>query len=319
MIRSPAPTNAPAANAPTHETTMRSDPALPSLLALRAFEAVGRSLSFRKAGDDLLISQSAVSHHIARLEQDLGAALFVRHARGVAFTPAGEQYYRHVRDAFAALTGATAEIRRRPSDTRTLRLSVLPSFARFWLLPRLAEWATYAPDIQLDIDATLSVADIAAGDADVALRYGDGPWPGVHATLLFQEHLTPMASPALLAASPPVRTPADLMQQTLLTNMRQSDWQVWARAQAIDLTAARWLQLTDYALVLQAAQDGLGVAMGRLETVAALPNPSGLTPVLPALAPVPGAGYWMVTARRAPSPALDRFLRWCSTLRPADP
>ena len=294
---------------------MRHSPTLPPLPALRAFEAVGRTLSFRRAGEDLLISQSAVSHHIARLEADLGLPLFLRHARGVSFTPDGERYYHAVRAAFAGLAAATAALR--PAAVRPLRLSVLPSFAQIWLVPRLPDWTRRAPGIQLEINSTLAVADVAAGDADIAIRYGDGPWPGSTARLLLRERLAPVISPALAARGPALRTPQDLLRHTLLTNMRPSDWQAWAGACGLDLSGARWLQLTDYTLVMQAAQDGLGVAMGRQALLSALLAAGALRPALPETPAVAGAGYWLVTARSgSPHPARSRFLRWISSQPP---
>ncbi|GAB3116921.1 LysR substrate-binding domain-containing protein [Novispirillum itersonii] len=290
---------------------MRSSPTLPPLPALRAFEAVGRALSFRKAGEDLLISQSAVSHHIARLEADLGVTLFIRHARGVTFTPDGERYFQAVTAAFSGLAAATAALR--PAAARPLRLSVLPAFARIWLVPRLADWTRRAPETGLDINSTLAVADVAGGEADIAIRYGSGPWPGVSARLLLPERLAPVISPTLAARGPVLTAPADLLRHTLLTNLRPSDWQSWAASTGLDLSTARWLQLTDYTLVMQAAQDGLGVAMGRLELLSAPLATGALRPALPDLPTVPGAGYWLVTARGGtPHPARARFLRWIS-------
>lgn len=296
---------------------MRPSPTLPPLPALRAFEAVGRTLSFRKAGEDLLISQSAVSHHIARLEADLGVALFLRHARGVTFTPEGQRYYQAVAAAFSGLAAATAALR--PAAARPLRLSVLPAFARIWLVPRLADWTRRAPDIRLEINSTLAVADVAGGEADIAIRYGGGDWPGVAARLLLPEQLAPVISPALAARGPALHTPADLLRYTLLTNLRPTDWQAWAAVAGLDLSGANWLQLTDYTLVMQAAQDGLGVAMGRLTMLSAPLAAGALRPALPETAPgpVPGAGYWLVTARGGtPHPGRGRFLRWISSQPP---
>ena len=153
--------------------------ALPSLLALRAFEAAARLLSFSLAAQELCITQSAVSHHIRRLETELGSALFERRVRAVALTASGGAYYQQVRAAFELLREGTAAIRAQPVRD-ALHLSLLPAFAAHWLAPRLQ--------------------DFAGGQADAAIRYGRGGWPGVDARRFLLERL------AVVCAASPARS-----------------------------------------------------------------------------------------------------------------
>ncbi len=151
---------------------MRSSEKLPPLAALRAFEAAGRLMSFRKAGEELLITQSSVSHHIAALESSLGTRLFLRKARGVVLTAKGERYYESICRAFAIITQGAIEMR----SQDCLRVSMLPSFAANWLVPRLPRFWKKYPNCRIEIDPTLRLADLHT-EADIAIRYGNGRWP----------------------------------------------------------------------------------------------------------------------------------------------
>ena len=202
---------------------MRSSTTLPPLQALRAFEAVARLMSFRRAGEELLITQSAVSHHIRQLEEFLGLPLFVRKARSIALTPEGEDYRARTTDAFRLIAAATADLRGR-SRRNVVRISLLPSFAANWLVSRLHGFQSLHPDIGLELDPTLRSADIAAGEADIAIRYGDGNWPGVDVRLLMAEQLSPVISPALLQSDKTIETPQDLLRHTLLFARKPVDW-----------------------------------------------------------------------------------------------
>jgi LysR family glycine cleavage system transcriptional activator len=292
------------------EEWVRTSTSLPPLQALRAFDAVARLLSFRRAGEELLITQSAVSHHIARLERELGAKLFDRSGRGITLTPVGALYAERIRDAFATIAEGTAELRSHLSRQR-VRLSVLPSFAANWLLPRLARFADEHPDIDLELEPTLKLVDISAGEADLAVRYGKGDWSGVTARLLLLERLTPVASPALLQGGPPIRTPADLIGHRLLLSARPLDWEAYAQEVGINLRSARTLQLTDYNIVIQAALDGQGVAIGRLMLLADRLRSGALVTLCPGSVTSPLASHWLLEPRgRQPSAASNEVARW---------
>ena len=289
---------------------MRSSATLPPLHALRAFEAVARCLSFRRAGEELLITQSAVSHHIRALEDDLGAKLFVRKARGVELTPEGERYFETVRRAFGLIASGTSDLRGRTGKAR-VRVSLLPSFAANWLVPRLARFTAAHPDIDLVLDPTLQLADLNAGDADLAIRYGDGRWDGVDSRLLMAERLTPVASPALLAKGPKIKAPADVLKYPLLVALHPYEWEAWAEAVGLDLAGVPMIKLTDFNIIVQAAIEGQGIAIARLLLIADRLRSGALVQPCPQIVSSPRVGHWLVTAKRASlTAAARRFVDW---------
>lgn len=289
---------------------MRSSPSLPPLHALRAFEAVGRLGSFRRAGEELLITQSAVSHHIKKLEEELGARLFLRKSKSIELTNEGAAFLAQVRKGFDLIGEGASTIRRRGREA-PLRVSLLPSFAANWLAPRLGDFRAKHPDIELALDPSLALANLDRGDADLAIRYGAGDWADAQADLLFAEQLTPVVSPALMAAGPPIRSPEDILRHPLLTILRPTDWSVWAAHVGLDLAGARMIQLTDYNIAVQAAADGQGVAMGRLHLLKARLRDGALVSPCAEVVSSPKVGHWLLSPRnRPPTPAATAFCGW---------
>jgi LysR family glycine cleavage system transcriptional activator len=288
---------------------MKTLPGLPPLPALRVFECVGRLQSFRAAGEELCISQSAVSYHIKQLEQELGVQLFLRQPRGISFTEPGQRYHELVGRAFRLLHEGTAALRA-PAAPARLKVSVLPSFAAGWLVQRLDGFRALHPALEVVLDPGLGLADLERGDADLAVRYGRGDWSDVQCELLLPERLLPVASPALLRHGPAVRVPGDLLGHTLLQVSRPYEWSLWADAMGVDLAGARMLQLTDYNIVLQAAVDGLGVAMGREFLVRGRVDAGMLAPACGAAVAVPLLGYWVCLPRSGVKPQARAFADW---------
>jgi LysR family transcriptional regulator, glycine cleavage system transcriptional activator len=280
------------------------------LQALRAFESVARLLSFRRAGEELLISQSAVSHHIGELEKNLGRKLFIRKPRGIELTLEGERYFETVHRAFGLIASGTIDLRGQTTKAR-VRVSLLPSFAANWLVPRLSRFAESHPDIDLVLDPTLRLANLAAGEADVAIRYGDGLWDDGKSHLLMTERLTPIVSPALLQRGAVLSEPKDILNHTLLMALRPYEWDVWAEANGLDLTGARKIQLSDYNIILQAVLDGQGVAIGRMLLIGdRLRNGTLALPLL-SIVTSPRVGHWLVKPKRARlTPATAAFSDW---------
>src|SRR5260221_10034307 len=171
-------------------------PRLPSLTALRAFEAAGRHLSLTAAAAELHVTTSAISHQIRLLEQDLGQGLFVRTGGGLALTPVGADLLGGLSDGFARIVQAVAALhRRRPGAAITV--SMLSTFAMRWLIPRLSGFAERHPAIDVRIAPSVRPADLERDDIDCAIRFGDGAWPGLSVDRLFAERLTPVCSPRL--------------------------------------------------------------------------------------------------------------------------
>jgi LysR family glycine cleavage system transcriptional activator len=288
---------------------MRTPKNLPPLPALRVFECVGRVQSFRKASEELCISQSAVSYHIKTLEDDLGLKMFERHARGISFTPDGATYFGVIRQAFGLVEDSTLALRG-SAEPSTVKVSVLPSFAAGWLVQRLARFAAECPHIRVMLDPGLALADLDQGEADVAIRYGRGDWAGVQSELLFTEHLSPVASPELLRRGPAIERPQDVLNHPLLFVSRPYDWELWAEACGVDLSQARCLHLTEYNIVLQAATDGLGVAMGRKFLIAGrLKSGTLVKPLAQDVTPT-SLGYWVCLAQQRRSREAQAFAGW---------
>ena len=292
---------------------MRASPALPPLHALRAFEAVGRLLSFRRAGEELLISQSAVSHHIRQLETYLKIRLFHRQSRSISLTPEGASYLADITTAFDLIGDSTRALHGRGTRTR-VRVSLLPSFAANWLVPRLKRFHLQHPDIDIDLEPTLDLADLDKGEVDLAIRYGDGRWPRCRPSLLMAERLTPVVSPTLLPADQGDWQVSDLYDQTLLFSRNPAEWTIWSLAAGFDATRAPSIQLTDYNIVLQAAMDGQGVAMGRWLLVEDRLRAGTLIAPFSEVIQSDHAAHWLVTSQtRSTSPASETFITWLRT------
>src|SRR3979490_690540 len=187
---------------------------LPSLNGLRAFEAAARHLSFTVAASELNVTQTAISHQIRRLEQELGIRLFVRQNRALALTPEARDYLPGVRAAFNDLRLATDRLLRRGND-HVLTVSTLASLAAKWLMPPPSAFHDAQPGIDGRITTSTGLVDFRSGDVDAAIRYGRGNWPGVRADWLMANQLFPVCSPALLARDKPLRRPEDLADHVL--------------------------------------------------------------------------------------------------------
>ncbi len=262
---------------------------LPSLSALRAFEAAGRLASFTKAAAELHVTQAAVSHQVRTLEEQLGLSLFQRTTRRLDLTPAGQRLLAAATAAFDGLSRAVDELGR---GERLLTVTTSSSFGARWLAPRLGRFAAQHPDIDLMIRHTASVLDLARDGIDVALRWGRGGWPRVEASLLAAAQLTPVASPALAAR---LKLPADLAQVPLLHDENPEEWREWFLVAGLDpAPARRGTTFDDSNAMIQAALAGQGVALASRAMVTSDVAAGQL--VMPfELSLEQGYGYWFVT------------------------
>src|ERR1700760_2842633 len=188
---------------------------LPSLNGLRAFEAAARHLSFTQAASELNVTQTAISHQIRRLEEELGIRLFIRKNRALALTPKARDYLPGVRAAFNDLRLATDRLLRKDDD-HVLTVSTLASLAAKWLLPRLTSFQQAHPGIDVRITTSTALVDFKSGDVDARIRYGRGHWRGLRADWLMADEMFPVCSPSLLAGNKPLKCPQDLAHHTLL-------------------------------------------------------------------------------------------------------
>jgi LysR family transcriptional regulator, glycine cleavage system transcriptional activator len=231
---------------------------LPSLPALRVFEAAARRLSFSKAAEELHITQAAVSHQVRALETQLGVKLFVRSTRRLALTGAGRRLLPAASEAFEMLGRAVADIRR---GEQLLSITTTPSFGTRWLAPRLGRFMERFPGIELAIRHTRAVLDLKRDGLDLAIRWGKGDWPGVTAELLGPSALVVVAAPAYvdrlgLAAL------ADVARATLLHDETREDWTEWLLVARLDpALARRGVVFDDENAMIQAALDGQGLAL----------------------------------------------------------
>ena len=286
---------------------------LPSLNGLRAFEAAARHLSFTVAASELNVTQTAISHQIRRLEQELGIRLFVRRNRALALTPEARDYLPGVRTAFNDLRLATDRLLRRDND-HVLTVSTLASLAAKWLLPRLSAFQEAHPGIDVRITTSTSLVEFKNDDVDAAIRYGRGQWPGLRADWLMADRLSPVCSPALLTGNRPLRCPEDLADHVLLhtSGGTSDDWRLWLTAAGMPAQLSKHPGLTfDLTfMTVQAAIDGIGVAIGRTSYVEADIAKGRL--VVPFKITLPAdAGFYLVSPEaRADSPKLSAFRQW---------
>lgn len=237
---------------------------LPPLNALRAFEAAARCGNFTRAAQELFVTQGAVSRHIATLEGWLGVQLFERGRHGISLTPAGQRYFTSMRVALDQIELGTRQLQQESPDEWLLRVKVPPTFAIRWLIPRLARFHALHPRIDVQITTSHRPADFERDEIDVSIHSQPSPPVGPGYRLLFRETLLPVCAPALLHADAPLKNPADLAQQALLSSLnRPHDWLAWLTAAGIpDMDTRRGLKFENAAMAYQAAAEGLGVMVG---------------------------------------------------------
>lgn len=243
---------------------------LPPLNALKTFEAAARNLNFSRAADELNVTPSAVSHQIKDLEARLGVALFNRLHRGLALTAAGELLLPGVRAGLAALVQAVDGLETQ-YRSNALTVSVPPSVAMKWLVPRLSAFKESHPEVDVRLSSDVTLPDFAREDVDIAVHYGQGDHPGLVSEQLASNSLAPMCSPLLLRGDHPLERPSDLRHFTLLHDTGPSeaddasyDWQSWLRDHSVaDVDASLGLRFGASADVLNAAVAGAGVAIGK--------------------------------------------------------
>lgn len=239
---------------------------LPPLNSLRAFEAAGRHLSFTKAALELHVTPAAISHQIKALEEQCGALLFRRLTRSLVLTEAGAAALPALSEGFDRLAEGAARLVL-PRDSRFLTVSAAPSFCARWLMPRLDRFSAAEPEIDIRIDATDKLTDFELDGVDIALRYGQGDYPGLVSERIMGEVVFPVCGPAVLERRP-LRTPADLAHHTLLhvywkmADDKAPSWRMWLKAAGIEgVDAERGPRFNVDSLVVQAAVEGLGVAL----------------------------------------------------------
>ena len=270
---------------------------------LLVFEAAARAGSFTRAAQEMNVQQPAVSAAIKQLEDALGVTLFQRAHRSVTLTPAGERLFTDVSGAFERiLDSARALSARRGNDRVTLSAST--AFAHYWMVPRLAAFHTAHPQIDLRLQTSDREPDIDAEGISLAIRRGNGKWPGCDSHLIAPEIIAPIASPRVMAAAVNLRSIGNLGNQPLIHLEEpvrdRPTWSDFFRQWKVPYAEPRTgLRLNDYALVLQATMAGEGFALGWQHTTSFLTR-QGLLAERAAWSWATGAGFYLVWSTQAP-------------------
>jgi len=287
----------------------------PPLNALRAFESAGRHLSFTKAAAELNVTPAAISHQVKALEELLEVPLFRRLTRALRLTDAGQAALPTLSQGFDKLAQGVAQMRAH-CESGVLTISVSPSFGAMWLVPRLEHFRSRHPDIEIRIDGTDRLVDLARDDADVAVRYGPGGYNGVRVDYLFSQVNTPVCSPALLNGEHPLNQPDDLRHHTLLHvdwKDAEASWRMWLLAAGLhDIDPTRGPRFTMENMAVQAALDGHGVALiGDILVADDLAAGRLVRPFDPSLSTPLKFSYYLLSAKdSAEQPKIAAFRDW---------
>ena len=287
---------------------------LPSLGAIRAFEAAARLTSFKRAAAELGVTPTAISHQIRQLEQGIGQPLFLRETRRVVLTAAGRSLLPALTQSVDAMAAAFAALRQPARQVATLSATV--AFTAKLLVPRAGTFATANPGWDLRLHASDEAVDLASGEADAAIRYGLGRYPGLHTLPLLTDHFAPICSPHL-----GLTRPRDLQKATLIhfewgpqaTKVSIPSWQAWAeKAGNTTINPASGITFNDENAAIQAAIAGQGVALLSVALVAAeLKSGALVQPFGPVLA---GLRYDLVYNQGSENrPAITALRRWIET------
>lgn len=291
--------------------------------ALRTFEAVARHSSFSAAAADLGVSQSAVSQHVKSLEEWLGQDLLTRGARQSLPTREGEQLARAIREGLGRISEVCTQLRDQNRADKTIVISCLPGFAFTWLFPRLVRFDLAHPHLFISIATDTGLHPFTSTDADIGIRYGLGQFPGFKVDRLMEERLFPVCAPAFLRGPNALRDVSDLAGRSLLQDetldfgAASPNWTFWARECGLSLPAnLNTRRFGQSNMVVQAAIEGLGIALGREPLVIDALADGRLVRPFAQITKSP-LSYWLV--RRADNDKIEEFLAWMQSEVAAQP
>ena len=287
---------------------------IPSLASLRAFEAVARHLSFRRAADELCVTHAAISHQIKSLESELGLKLFKRNSRSVNLTDEGSLYFPVIRDSLDAIAKSTEHLKRE-KGYEELIVQSYSSFVNTWLQPRLTQFQSQNPMIHVRIKTSFEDADFDRQLFDIGISNGPFADDDLYIFKLFSTDMFPVCSPALVSASSPLDQPADLKHHLLLQipsiKNELDDWTLWLSAAEVGIDKVRFGPVFDnYPLALQAALEGQGLVMARRPFAAAdLANGRLIKPFNLSVNE-PGSWFQVTKHKSEPGSAVYLFTEW---------
>ena len=291
---------------------------LPPLNSLRAFEATARHLSFTKAADELNVTAGAVSQQVKILEEYLGLKLFTRKNRMIALTHDALIGLPNFTDGLEKLAEGISAINQSQLN-KPLTITLPPTFASRWLIPRLGAFQQLHPEIDVRIDATYKVVDIINEDIDASIRFGAGDFLGLESDFLFSQEVILVCSPNLLKQDLKLDKPEDLERYTLLhcdfslnsASQKQPDWDVWFQLVGVDsVDTSRGVHFAQHDLLVQAAIEGQGVALvASISARKALKDGLLIQPFVSHI-PLDNAYYFLCSKVKSNLPRVEAFRRW---------
>lgn len=279
---------------------------IPSLNSLRAFSAVADTLNFSQAGRELNVSHAAVSQQVRALEAHLGTSLVVRHGRGVTLTPEGQELARSLDESFQGIRHAVDALANAGSS-RPLQVTMTPAFAVSWLMPRISDFRLEHPDIELMLNPTAEVVELAPGGVDVAIRFGDGNWKGLEAELLLPTTFAIIAARSLVGDKP-FTDPEQLVDYPWVQELGTNELSIWLEKQGVIAPNKLDILHVPGYMVLDGLRRGDAItasARAFLEADIAAGNLRVLFED-----ERPGSGYYIVTRPGAMRPPLKAFVSW---------
>ncbi|MEP3347137.1 MAG: LysR family transcriptional regulator [Litoreibacter sp.] len=279
---------------------------IPSLAALRAFEATARLSSFSAAARELNVTHAAIAQHVRGLETEFGCELVFRQGAGMGLTEAGRALSVSLGDGFSTIASGVRDLRA-ATQGRPLTIGMTPTFAENWLMPRIGAFWREHPEIELSLQPSHTVVDMRRDGLDLTIRYGRGVWPGLEAQMLVNANYVIVGAPEL-AAKGAGGTMKELNALPWVFETHRPEQQVWAQEVGLDLSHSSVTKVPTNAMVLSAARSGAGLSIqGRALVEADLKRGSLLCLHE---APLSALGYYLVTRPVARSEGLKTFIRW---------
>lgn len=281
--------------------------------SLAIFDSVARHLSLTRAGEELFISREAVSRQVRVLEEHLGVKLLTRLHRAVVLTEAGKTFLPIIRQSLENIASVSEQLQQE-NQSEKITLSATIAISSFWLTPRLAKFQALYPAVEIGVVVSDEHSDMVASDIDLGLRYGDGNWPGYHATRLFEIESFPVCSPDYLEHAPPLNGPEDLPKHNLVNLAGHyhdlENWQWWLSQHGVDTPVSKTLSFDSYANVLQVALNGQGIALGFNRLVDSLLAQNKLVRPIPNTLATNYAVYIVRPKAVNPSQTVQNFIDW---------
>ena len=285
---------------------------LPSLNALRTFEAVARHNSFTRAAEELNVTQSAASRLVRSLEVYLQVPLFTRQSRRIELTEQGAFYNNLARESLDLIEAGTVELISSKEGKGTLSIGMLPTFGTRWLLPRLPSFQDAHPDISINIISSDGELDFTKERIDAAIRFGHGNWPDAIIDPLMSEEIQVVCSPRLMQGDDPITSVAALRRHRLIRHStRPHSWEHWFRSIEESHHDVKWgPSLEHFFMIVEAAKSGLGVALLPSFLIADEIAKGTLVEPLSIRVAGPGAYYLVTPATKADLPRVRTFRSW---------